>query len=154
MGQAEDAPGTAPCESLKRPQKPPAPVESSVLQGPASWVGKAGRRVQPQFAVFLWLRRADSAANTGGLTTTLTTSRAQPESGLLGTWSMLAGLSPQCPSHPFHFDCVGAGGGGQVRGREHLQDPGRVARWALGSLMLAEPVGHQPHEELVGPGYA
>lgn len=41
-----------------------------------------------------------------------------------------------------------------MRGREHPQDPGRVARWALGSLMLAEPVGHQPHEELVGPGYA
>lgn len=57
----------------------------------------------------------------------------------------------QRPSYTLGADCVGAGGGRQVGGEDYPQG---AARAALRGFLRALPIGHQPHEQLVGPGDA
>lgn len=77
--------------------------------------------------------------------------RGAARKALSGGLAASAALGPRRPSHALGGDSVGAGRGRQVGGEDHPQGAGGVARRGTG--VLRAPVGHQPHQQLVGPGH-
>lgn len=125
-----------------------SPAKPSVLrepkcgdkcQGPASWMGKTQGGHSP-VTLFCLLRRRQFGTRDHGdhhAWAPLTMFLVWSELGFSGAWldCFAASLAGLCPPHAFLTDRVGAGAGGQMRGEDHPQGPGRAAGRAQRGLL-------------------